>query len=181
MVELAMHGTKRRITLDDRPIPSADRGQIIIPAGEHRLTIGKTQHSVLDRGALGTELMSLTGELLGYEEKPRGLQIEYKSTTRCALMLNKPAQKIYLDGDLVDMPVLKGDDGYVIMAPAGLHRIKLITESMFSYVIDFTSWMAASLFALFGMVSSGLLAFLFLAITIRRRLRVLRRHVTGSN
>jgi hypothetical protein len=105
------------------------------------------------------------------------LELEYRSPTRCALMFSKAPNKIYLDEKAVKMNVVKGDSGYTLLAPPGQHRMRVITETAGLYAVEFTSLVTASLIVLFGLASSGLLAILFLFVTLRRRTARLRRYL----
>jgi hypothetical protein len=167
----------RRLTMDDHPWPCVDNGSVIIPPGEHRLRVIHGQRAWLDPTELETRLVSINGELLGGQARGRGMELEYRSPTRCAMLFSKSPENVKVDGVTSSVSVLKSDNGYMIVAPPGQHRVQVQTQSAFSYAIDFTSWVSASLIVLFGMLSSGLLAVLFLITVIRRRLRIVRRHL----
>lgn len=128
-VTLELGREARRCKLDGEPWPCADKGDVLIPPGEHTLTFSRGQRSWLDTEPLQTRLISISGELLGCQRKGRGLEIEYLSQARCLLGLNKEPYKIFLDDIPTRLPVLKGDDGFVILAPprpapdAGSHAI----------------------------------------------------------
>jgi uncharacterized protein YdaL len=179
-VTLTLGREARRYKLDGELWPCADKGDVLIPPGEHTLTFSRTQRSWLDTEPLQTHLLSLSGELLGCQHRGRGLEIEYLSPARCLLVLNKEPYKIFLDDAPARLSVLKGDDGFVITAPAGQHRVRVLTQSPLLYIVGFMSLVSASLIVLFGMASSSLLAILFLFITLRRRVKKIRRFAFGN-
>jgi uncharacterized protein YdaL len=172
----------RQFTLDGQPWFAAEKGDVWIPPGEHTLSVTRAKHSIIDTAELQTRLLSITGELMGSQRITRGLEVEYQSPTRCALLFNKSPYKITLDGQAVKLPVSRGDDGYTVLAPPGQHRLRVVSESLGLYAVEFTSVVLASLIVLFGLASTGLLAFLFLFVMLHRRIRKLwRRFGFGSH
>jgi uncharacterized protein YdaL len=165
----------RRFRLDDQPWYCDDKGSVWIPPGEHTLHFLHAQQSWFDTSQLETHLISISGELLGSQRVQRGLDIEYDSPNRCAMMFNKAPYRTYLDDDPIKLSVSKGDDGYTLLAPPGRHRLRVLSETPGLFLVEFTSFVSASLIVLFGLVSSGLLAILILFITINRRTHRIRR------
>ena len=159
----------KKYKLDGEPWPGPEKGDVLIPPGEHTLTFSHNQRSWLDTEPLQTHLLSISGELLGCRFHGHDLEIEYSSPDRCLLTLNKEPYKIYLDEIPTRLALLKADDGFVIAAPQGQHRLRVVTHSPLLYVVGFMSVVSASLIVLFGMASSSLLAVLFLLITFRRK------------
>jgi hypothetical protein len=99
--------------------------------------------------------------------------VEYQSPSRCALLFNKSPYTMTLDGKSIKLPVIRGDDGFTVLAPPGQHRLSVVSESFGLYLVEFTSVVMASLIVLFGLASTGLLVFLFLFVTLHRRVRKL--------
>jgi hypothetical protein len=101
----------------------------------------------------------------------RGLEVEYASPSRCALLINKSPYRMSLDGQSVKLPVIRGDEGYTVLAPPGQHHLSVVSESFALYLFEFTSVVMVSLIVLFGLASTGLLAILFIFVTLHRRFR----------
>ena len=131
-------------------------------------------NTVFDTAELETRLVALSGELLGSQRITRGLEIEYASPTRCALLFNRLPFKVTLDGRPLKTAAIRGDDSFTVLAPPGQHRLSVVSESVGLYVVEFTSLVLASLIVLFGLASSGLLVVLFLFVLIHRRMRRIR-------
>jgi hypothetical protein len=174
-VRLEVGRDTRRYHLDGQPWYCAEKGEVLIPRGQHELSFSRVQRSWFDTTQLDTYLLSISGELLGSSRIQRGLEVEYTSPFRCALMFNKQPFSVFLDDAPAKLPVIKGDDGYTLFAPPGRHRVRVISETPGLYFVEFTSLVSASLIVLFGLASSGLLAILFVFVVIRRRMRHLRR------
>jgi uncharacterized protein YdaL len=171
-VQLELGKGTRKYTLDGEPWYCDEKGDVLIPPGEHTLNATfERRRSWFDTSALQTRLLSITGELLGADQKPRGMEIEYNSATRCALTFDKAPYSTFVDNKASSLPVIRGDDGFVVLAPAGQHRLRVISQSAFLYLVEFTSVVSASLIVLFGVASTGLLFILFLFIVVRRNLR----------
>jgi hypothetical protein len=161
--------------LDGKPWPCTDKGETLIPPGEHRLTLAGSRRSWFDTSELETRLISISGELLGAQPRGRGLELEYSSPGRCAMLFSGPFSRILIDGQPAALPMLRGDNGFSVVAPPGQHRLTGVSEATFGYAVRFASLILASLVVLFGLASSGLLAVLFVMTTLARRLRALRR------
>jgi peptidoglycan/xylan/chitin deacetylase (PgdA/CDA1 family) len=169
----------RRYRLDGQPWFCADprRGEVWVPPGEHTVNFVRAQTQWFDTSQLQTHLLSLSGELLGSQRVSRGLDVEYISPTRCALMFNKLPYSVSVDGEPSKLTALRGDEGYTVLAPPGQHRLHVTSESVGLYFVEFTSVVLASLIVLFGIASTGLLAILFMFVTLRRRTHKIRRFV----
>lgn len=176
-VRLEVGRDTRKYRLDGLPWFCAEKGEVLIPPGDHTLTFQRIQRSWFDTTQLDTYLLSITGELLGSQRVRRGLEVEYRSPTRCALMFNKAPYKIYLDEKPFKASIIKGDAGFTLLAPPGQHRLRAISETAGLYAVEFTSLVTASLIVIFGLASSGLLAILFLFITLHRRTARIRRYL----
>ncbi len=170
-VRLDVGRDTRRYRLDDQPWFCAEKGEVIVPAGHHTLSFSRIQGNWFDTTQLDTFLLSISGELLGSQRVGRGLEVEYRSPFRCALMFNKAPNKVYLDGNLVKLDIMRGEAGYTLFSPPGQHRLHVICESAGLYLVEFTSLVSASLIVLFGLLSSGLLGFLIMVILLGRRIR----------
>ncbi len=165
----------KRVFVDDRPWFCVTGQSILLPAGEHRVSLQPNLRSWLDTTQLETRLLSLSGELLGSEPRKHGLEVEYRSTGRAALLFNKQPLFTYVDDESIKLPTIKGQDGFVVLAPAGQHRLRIVTESNFLFFLNYTSMVSASLIVIFGVASSGLLLLAFVAIKISRKTRPMRR------
>jgi hypothetical protein len=177
-VTLELDDRTSKYRLDGKPWPCSDKGEALIPAGEHRLTPAGANRSWFDTSELEPRLLSISGELLGAQARGRGLEVEYSSQGRCAMMFNNPFSKILIDGRPANLSMLRGDSGYVVVAPPGQHRLTGLSEATFGYVVRFASLILASLVVLFGLASSGLLALVFALTTLKKRLQALRRWLT---
>ncbi len=174
-VSLELDDRASKHWLDGKPWPCSDNGEALIPPGEHRLTLAGSKRTWFDTSELETKLLSISGELLGAQQQGRGLEVEYSSPGRCAMMFSNAFSKILIDGQPALLPMLRGDSGYVVVAPPGQHRLTGIGEATFGYAVRLASLILASLIVLFGLASSGLLALLFVLTTLKRRLQALRR------
>ncbi len=173
-VSLELSHPFKRVFLNERPWYCHANLSILIPPGEHRIALQPTLKTWFDTTQLDTRLVSLTGELIGSEPRRHGLEVEYRSESRCALMFNQPPLKTYIDGKSVKLAGSKGPDGYVILAPAGQHRLRVVSESAFMHFLHFTSVVSASLIVLFGATSSGMLFLMFVLIKLNRRMQPVR-------
>ncbi|HVO32331.1 MAG TPA: hypothetical protein VMU17_00350, partial [Elusimicrobiota bacterium] len=176
-IRLEVGRDTRKYRLDDQAWYCAEKGEVLIPGGHHTLSFSRVQRSWFDTTQLDTYLLSISGELIGSQRVRRGLEIEYNSPHRCALMFSKSPYRTYLDDEPVRLDSIRGDDGYTIFGPPGQHRLRILSETAGLYAVEFTSLVSASLIVLFGILSSGLLGVLIIVILISRRVRSLQRRV----
>ena len=176
-VRLDVGTGSRKFKLDGEPWYCADKGSVWIPKGEHTLSFSRIQGPWFDTSDLETRLLSISGELLGNRKVSLGLQVEYESPNRCAMMFNKKPLITYIDDKLTILSSIKGDNGFTILAPPGHHRLRVVALTLGKFIVEFISLVSASLIVLFGIISSGLLAILFVFIMIHRRTHRIRRFI----
>jgi hypothetical protein len=174
-IRIDVGATSRKFRLDNQPWYCADKGSVWIPAGEHTLSFSRIQKAWFDTSELETHLLSISGELLGNNKVSLGLEISYDSPNRCAMMFNKNPLITYIDGKLTILPNVKGDLGFTVLAPPGRHRLRVVSLTIGKFIVEFISLVTASLIVLFGVISSGLLAILFVFIIVNRRMNRIRR------
>ncbi len=176
-VRLELNRDVKKVLLDDRSWFCHDDRSILVPPGEHSVNIQSTGRTWFDTSQLDTRLIGLTGELIGSEQKAYGLEVEYRSSNRCALMFSREPYRVTVDGQRIAAPTIKGGDGYVVIAPPGQHRLRVISESGVLHFLGYISVVSASLIVLFGTASSGLLLLLFIFIKIHRKMRPVSRRI----
>jgi hypothetical protein len=179
-VRLELNHVFKKVFIDDRIWFCHDGGSVLVPAGEHRISVQSTHRTWFDTSQLDTRLIELTGELVGSEQKAYGLEVEYRSSGRCALMFSRQPYRVTIDGLGVAVPTIKGTDGYVVIAPPGQHRLRVISESGILHFLGYFSVVSASLIVLFGTASSGILLLMFIFIKIHRTTRSARRRIIGK-
>ena len=64
----------RKCKLDGEFWPCDNKGDILIPPGEHTLTFNRAAGGLLDTQPLETRLISISGELLGCQARGEGLE-----------------------------------------------------------------------------------------------------------
>ncbi len=176
-IRLDVGATSRKFRLDNQPWYCNDKGSVWIPKGNHTLSFSRLQKPWFDTTDLETHLLSISGELLGNQKVSLGLEILYESPNRCAMMFNKNPLITYIDGKLTILPSVKGDMGFTVLAPPGRHRLRVVSLTVGKFIVEFISLVTASLIVLFGVISSGLLAILFVFIMVNRRMHRIRRYL----
>jgi len=98
--------------------------RILVPSGNHRLSIQPASKDQIP-AKRSLRFIALSGELLGCRATESGMDIQYVSPSRCLLTLGYPTAKVFVDGIPRDLPVLKGAEGYLVLAPSGTHRLSI--------------------------------------------------------
>jgi uncharacterized protein YdaL len=179
-VRLELSRGIKRVLLDDRVWFCHDGRSILVAPGEHHISVQSSGRTWFDTSQLDTRLVGLTGELIGSEQKSYGLEVEYRSSGRCALMFSRQPYRVTIDGKGIAASTIKGADGYTVIAPPGQHRLRVISESGLLHFLGYISVVSASLIVLFGTASSGLLLLLFIFIKIHRKTQPVRRRIAGK-
>jgi hypothetical protein len=114
----------RTVVIDGKAWPGCGVDRILVPAGSHQLSIiPAATDRVSPKEAL--HLIALSGELLECEETETGIDILYSDPARCLLTLNHRVVKVVVDGIPRELPVFKGVEGYMLLAPSGKHRLSI--------------------------------------------------------
>jgi hypothetical protein len=124
-VEVRLLGLRGKLVLiDGKTWPGHGTDRILVPAGLHQLSIIP---AVTNRGSRkrGVRLLALSDELLNCEATEAGIDIQYVSPARCLLSLNHLATKVVVDGIPRELPVFKGVEGYMLLAPSGKHSLSI--------------------------------------------------------
>jgi hypothetical protein len=100
----------------------------------------------------------------------RSVDLEYESSGRTLMSLNREPTAVRVDGRPVQVTVMKGNDCYSIYLPPGRHRAEIVAGDLFSYGINLTSLWSSTAIALFGSGAVLLLGVMYAALKIRRRL-----------
>ncbi len=179
-VQFEVGPNAHRWMLDGRLWPCHNKTLVWIPPGQHRLEPARRQDDLIDTSELATRLVDISGELLGADSVSTAIDVEYNSDERCLLTFNKRPYKLMLDGVPAKLSTVQLGEEFTVVAPPGEHRIRVNSGHSLYFFVQFFSAVSGSLIVLFGILSSGLLGILFIAIRIRRRWRLiqtrLRRH-----
>jgi hypothetical protein len=116
---------KKDFFLDGKPWMCYNEEDILIPQGKHKLSFGN-RHDTSTIQVPRIRLVSISDELLRCERNGDSLEVTYSSPARCALMLNRRAGIIMLDGVTAELPIIQNEKNVVVMAPPGVHRLLLV-------------------------------------------------------
>jgi hypothetical protein len=112
------------VFLDGNPWPCFGGGGIILPAGNHKLSI-RPRIPGDQSGEPELHLIAISDELLDCRITMAGLEVRYSSSARCALTLSLPPRKFLLDGTAIDLPVVTQGKKLVVLAPSGEHLLSI--------------------------------------------------------
>jgi len=115
---------EEEVWLDGRPWPCQGPEGVIIPAGTHVVSF-KARSTAPDSMSSALRLLSLSDELLECSGSVASIELTYRSPARCLLVFNHRPARIILDGLAAELPVLAGEKSFVVIAPAGEHRLSV--------------------------------------------------------
>lgn len=108
--------------LDGKPWPGIGSRGVIVPAGKHRLLLNTmSRQTAGDSG--GMHMSAISDELLDCSARTDGIELSYESPGRCLISLNRNPGKIWVDDAPANLPVIPGDDCFVLIAPSGRHKV----------------------------------------------------------
>ena len=110
------------VILDGKPWPCIGSERVIVPAGKHRISFdarSRTVSSDSDR----LQLTGISDELLDCSMKNDGIELTYDSPARCLISISKKPVKIRFDDAPANLPVIAGQDCFVVITPSGRHKV----------------------------------------------------------
>ncbi|MGD0223730.1 MAG: hypothetical protein ABSF71_15470 [Terriglobia bacterium] len=112
----------RAVYLDGREWPCRSDSQVLIPAGEHKVST-RTETESAGQNALHIE--GINGTILGAERTGPHLRLTYESRGRCFVRLNRKPTAVLCDGSSGVGEVLSNGDGVCLVLPQGKHTIEM--------------------------------------------------------
>ena len=159
----------KSISVDGRDVVGYRDNLYTIPAGKHNIKLQPNEIPGFSTGTLQPEILSFTGNLLDVGYDMRRMIISYQSNGRALASFNNKPTKIMIDGANYDFEVLRGNDCFTVMLPAGSHHALIETGNSFSYGINLTSLWSMSAIAIYGVLATISLIFMFVALKFIRR------------
>ncbi len=144
-------------------------GRFLLPAGSYTVTEVQPALAGIQASVPESHLLSITGQLLYQNASQRSVEFGYRSRSRCIVTLSREPFAVFIDDRETPFQALKGDGRAALILPPGEHKALVVTQSKVSYGVDITSFWSSYVIAIFGAVSVGLLAFLYLVARLRPR------------
>jgi uncharacterized protein YdaL len=158
------------VMVDNRIWPAYYRGNIIIPAGEHRIEPISKLQGIIKRFKSKSRLINMSGELIAASAISRGLWVEYSSAERNYVILTHAPREIFLDGKPLDPPYEKVENGtHLIELPKGEHVATIYTQSAGMLLLSYVSIAISSLIIFIGFIAGGMLSLIYVKNRIRSK------------
>jgi hypothetical protein len=161
----------RTYYLDGTFWPAAATDGVMLPAGEHDISLYRPWYQFFERGEMQTMLLNLSGNLLAAKASPTGISLQYDSPGRAVILLNQPAREMRLNGQSVSLPVQGAAGRWWVLAPKGRNSLEIITTTESGVVLNIWSWFSASAITLYGALTSLMMMAIYLYIRLRRLVR----------
>lgn len=156
--------------VDGRFWPAVSAEGLLAPQGEHRLSMERPWFQFRERAEVTTRLLHLSGELLDARTRRTGIEVHYRSPSRTVLLLNQRPREVVVDGRRVDLESEPAGGGnWAVLAPRGEHRVVIETLTRAGILVGLWSWTSASAIAIFGALTTALMAAIYLHLRMRRR------------
>ena len=159
----------KAISVDGENVVGYRENLYLIPAGEHTIKTHLNDIPGFSTDELQPELLSITGNLLNINYAMRKVSFEYKGDERTLVSLNNKPTYIQVDGKDYKFEVLRGNDCFTVMLPAGTHHIDIVTGDRFTYGVNLASLWSISAIAIYGLVAVIMLVVMFVSLKFIRR------------
>ena len=159
----------QEISLDGQRVRTIGKGKFLLPVGTYTVLENQPTLQALQPAAPESHLLSITGDLLFERSSQRSVNFGYRSATRCIVTLARQPFALFIDSHETPFEALHGNGCDALILPPGQHSVLLVTQSTVSYGVDLTSFWSSYVIAIFGAVSVGLLAGLYLLVRLRPR------------
>jgi hypothetical protein len=157
--------------LDGRLWPVSSSEGVLVPPGQHQLSIERPWYRMLDRGEMPTRLLYANANILQAGATPTGIELKYDSPSRAVLMVNQRPMEIVVDGHPKELPVQASGGNWWLLAPRGAHQIAILTTTTAGVYVNLWSWLSSSTITTFGALATGLMFALYVSKRIRRLAR----------
>jgi hypothetical protein len=166
-------GKKDLITKLDGEMWFAGEGEnVIVPAGDHTLKF-ESEPRYFDMASLMPRLHYISGELKSANFLNNAIEFAYsENTSACYAIINKQPAKIFVDNVRAKCTVYKTGTGFSVRLPQGEHTVRIEVGGGFSHIVETSGVVLFSIIIIFGFVTSVLFLGLFIAIRIRRKLKI---------
>jgi len=155
------------IRRDGQRLRTTGAGRFLLPVGSYTVLQAEPTLQALQPEVPDSHLLSITGDLLFQNTSQRSVSFGYRSKNRCIATLTREPYALFIDGHDTPFEALKGNGRDALLLPPGEHSVLLITQSAASYRVDITSFWSSYVIVIFGVVSVGLLASLYLIVRLR--------------
>jgi hypothetical protein len=95
--------------------PVSDGETVWLPAGRYRLQPASEPASL--------RLLHLTGDLLSAAARGEYLEFRYRSSARAIALLDQRPSEVQVDGQQVQVNILKTGEHWTVILPPGQHRV----------------------------------------------------------
>ena len=163
---LKLPRTVTEISVDGAILSPFRDNEYLIPAGKHEVRFAAGAAGAFSTHALQTRIMSFTGNLEVVSYGMRSASLVYDSGPRAIVSLNAEPTGLTIDGQSVRPTVLKGNDCYSLLLPAGKHSVEIEVGGEFSYGINVTSLWSTTAIAIFGSAAVTSLFLMYLSLKV---------------
>jgi uncharacterized protein YdaL len=157
------------IDIDGEKVIGCRDNMFYIPAGNHIIKPHSDQIAGFSTVELQPQIISFTGNLLSVNYDMREINFTYESGERSLVSLTRQPTKVNIDGQIINIEVLKGNDCYTLSLPFGKHVVQIITGSKFNYGIGLTSLWSSNAIVIYGGIAVIMLVIMYLALKVIRK------------
>jgi uncharacterized protein YdaL len=159
----------KTISVDGTDLAGYRDNNFVIPAGEHNIKTHLNELPGFSTDELQPEMLSFSGNLLKVSYEMDKMTFHYKSDGRAIASLNYKPTSVLVDDVHYSFNVLKGNDCFSVMLPAGDHRVEITIGDTFSKDINLASLLSMEAIVLYGFLAVALLFILYFILKLVRK------------
>jgi hypothetical protein len=144
---------------------------LLVPAGEHKLSIERPWYRFESLGEPPARLLHLSADLLDAESRPTGLTLRYSSPGRAVILLSAKPIEMFVDGRREKLVVEGAAGRWAVFAPRGEHELSVEMATSAGLAVSAWGWLSAVLITLFGAITTVFMIGIYSRLRLARALR----------
>jgi hypothetical protein len=157
--------------LDGERWVAGDNGEIIVPAGEHRIGGPAREEKFTDRLGIGVRVKDISADVTRVERTSLGVAISYLSPRRSWVTVAREPRALRIDGQSIRASLHHSGSTWLVELPAGHHVVEIEDATAASAAVDVASVISSRSIVWLGERFLLLLSALYAAIRIRKSIR----------
>ena len=154
------------LLLDGKMAGSFYRNRLLVPAGEHEITLPSTLNKSLTRLKSKARLVDFSGNLLDVTVANRGIEFQYLSDKQAFAVLSEKPRKVKVDGRSVPFEAERGLPGWSVALPKGEHLVSVTTRGLGGFALASFSYLMSYTIVLISVIAIAALGAIFVAVRI---------------
>ncbi len=157
--------------VDGHPWPATSSDGVIVPVGEHSISIERSWWHFLDTEEFQARILNSTADLVDAHADTTGLTFRYKAPQRAIFTFDQQPNEILVDGGAVTLPTERNGRDWAVDFPAGNHSVRVATNTKAGVAVDVVGWASSWVIGAFGVLATFLMVVIYLQVRLTRLIK----------